>query len=147
MRPYPGRMARSKPTDATAPSGKAGRGPAGGRRGRSSGDAAKVKLDKKGQPKVGRLKKFGNQLRMIKQAYSLTRKNDPKLPWLLIITFVAVAGVVELIAILLGAPFLFIPLAVLMGLLAALKPRPTTRWRASPARLLGYSRACAATGG
>jgi hypothetical protein len=117
-------MARSKPTDTTAPSGKAGRG-------RSSGAAAsgasklgkklgKKKLDKKGEPKVGRLKRFGNQVRMIKQAYSLTRKGDPKLPWILLITFVAVAGVIELIAILLGAPLLYLPVAILLGLLAAL---------------------------
>jgi Domain of unknown function (DUF4191) len=113
-------MARSKPTDTTAPSGKAGRG-------RSSGAAAsgatkldKKKLDKKGEPKVGRLKRFGNQVRMIKQAYSLTRKGDPKLPWILLITFVAVAGLLELIAILLGAPLLYLPVAILLGLLAAL---------------------------
>jgi Domain of unknown function (DUF4191) len=114
-------MARSKSSDATAPGGKAGRGPAGGR-GRSSGAGGKgaTKLDKKGEPKVGRLKRFTNQLGMIRQAYTLTRKNDPKLPWLLLIAFVAVAGVIELIAILLGAPYLFIPLAVLLGLLAAL---------------------------
>jgi hypothetical protein len=117
-------MARSKPTDTTAPSGKAGRG-------RSSGAAAsgasklgkklgKKKLDKKGEPKVGRLKRFGNQVRMIKQAYSLTRKGDPKLPWILLITVVAVAGVIELIAILLGAPLLYLPVAILLGLLAAM---------------------------
>ena len=29
---------------------------------------------------------------MIKQAYSLTRKNDPKLPWIMLIAFVVVAG-------------------------------------------------------
>jgi hypothetical protein len=118
-------MARSKPTDATAPSGKAGRGPKDGGRGRSSGSTAagsgkKTKLDKNGQPKVGRLKKFTGQVGMIKQAYSLTRKNDPKLPWVLLIWFVAVAVVIELIGILLGSPFLFLPLAVIAGGLAAL---------------------------
>ena len=49
-------MARSKPTDATAPGGKAGRGPKDAGRGRSSGSTAASgkapKLDKKGQPKV-----------------------------------------------------------------------------------------------
>jgi hypothetical protein len=122
-------MARSKPTDATAPSGKAGRGPAGGGRGRSAAAAGKEpakgatkagKKGDKGEKKPGRIKRFGNQLRMIKQAYSLTRKNDPKLPWILLIVFVAVAGAVELIAILLGAPYLFIPIAVMLGVLAAL---------------------------
>jgi hypothetical protein len=117
-------MARSKPSDATAPSGKAGRGPKDAGRGRSSGAASgsskAPKLDKKGQPKVGRLKKLGGQARMIKQAYSLTRKNDPKLPWIMLIAFVAVAAVVELVGILLGSPFLFIPLALIAGGLAAL---------------------------
>jgi hypothetical protein len=115
-------MARSKPTDATAPSGKAGRGPKDGGRGRSSGAGASKapKLDKNGQPKVGRLKKLGGQARMIKQAYSLTQKNDPKLPWLMLISFVAVAAVVELIGILLDSPFIFLPLALITGGLAAL---------------------------
>ena len=113
---YPGGMARSKPTDASAPSGKAGRGPKDG--GRGSGKAPK--LDKNGQPKVSRLKKLGGQARMIKQAYSLTRKNDPKLPWIMLIWFVAVAGVVELVGILFNSPFLFLPLALITGALAAL---------------------------
>jgi Domain of unknown function (DUF4191) len=132
-------MARSKPTDATAPSGKAGRSPKDGGRGRSSSAAAPggstaasgsargrsgknkaPKLDKNGQPKVGRLKKIGGQARMIKQAYSLTRKNDPKLPWIMLIWFVAVAAVVELVGILFGSPFMFLPLALITGGLAAL---------------------------
>ena len=117
-------MARSKPSDATAPSGKAGRGPKDAGRGRSAGGSTASgkaqKLDKKGQPKVGRIKKFTGQVRMIKQAYTLTRKNDPKLPWIMLIAFVAVAAVIELIGILLSSPFLFIPLAVISGGLAAL---------------------------
>ena len=119
-------MARSKPSDATAPSGKAGRGPKDAGRGRSSGATAASasgkapKLDKKGQPKVGRLKKLRGQAGMIKQAYTLTRKNDPKLPWVMLIAFVVVAGVIELVGILLGSPFLFLPLAVIAGGLAAL---------------------------
>ncbi|MGY1653600.1 DUF4191 domain-containing protein [Geodermatophilus sp. SYSU D01119] len=122
-------MARSKPTDSTAPSGrgKAATGP--GSRGRTTGGATAAsaagkgkapKVGKDGQPKVGRLKKVGNQARMIKQAYSLTAKNDPKLPWLMLIAFVVVAGLVELVAILFGAPFLFLPIAVVLGLLAAM---------------------------
>jgi hypothetical protein len=130
-------MARSKPSDATAPSGKAGRGPTDGGRGRSSGGTATgssasgtpgkarrfgraPKLDKNGQPKVGRLKKIGGQARMIKQAYSLTRKNDPKLPWVMLIAFVLVAGLIELLGILFDSPFLFLPLALITGGLAAL---------------------------
>src|SRR4051812_42528449 len=119
-------MARSKPTDTPAPSGKAGRGPAAGGRGRGSGaasgsSASGRKGDKKtGEKKPGRLKRFGSQVGMIKQAYTLTRKNDPKLPWILLITFVAVFAVVELIAVLLGSPWLFLPIAILLGALAAL---------------------------
>ncbi|MCF6506999.1 DUF4191 domain-containing protein [Blastococcus sp. MG754426] len=119
-------MARSKSSDPTAPGGTAGRTPkdggrASGATAASSGKAGKApKLDKNGQPKVGRLKKMRSQGSMIKQAYSLTRRNDPKLPWVMLIWFVAVAAVVELIGILLGAPFLFIPLALLFGALAAL---------------------------
>ena len=116
-------MARSKPSDATAPSGKAGRGPKDGGRGRSSGAAASgkaPKLDKNGQPKVSRLKKIGGQARMIKQAYSLTRKNDPKLPWIMLIAFVAVAAVVELVGVLFDSPFLVLPLALITGGLAAM---------------------------
>jgi hypothetical protein len=57
---------------------------------------------------------------MIRQAYSLTRKNDPRLPWYLLVTFVVVAGVVEVLGILFANPFLSIPIAVLLGLLAAM---------------------------
>jgi hypothetical protein len=119
-------MARSKPTDATAPSGKAGRGPKDGGRGRTSGSTASgasgkaPKLDKHGQPKVGRLKKVGAQARMIKQAYSMTRKNDPKLPWVMLIAFVLAFAVVEVIGVLLDSPFLFLPLALVLGALVAL---------------------------
>lgn len=79
-----------------------------------------VKLNRKGKPKKRRLARAGRQLKMIKQAYTLTRRNDPKLPWIMLITFVAVATAVELLAILFGAPYLLIPLAIVMGLLAAM---------------------------
>jgi hypothetical protein len=115
-------MARSKPTDATAPTGKAGRGPKDGGRGRTSaaGSGKAAKLDKNGQPKVGRLKKISGQVGMLKQAYSMTHKNDPKLPWVMLIWFVAVAAVIELVGILLSSPFAFLPLALIGGGLAAL---------------------------
>jgi hypothetical protein len=117
-------MARSKPTESTAPSGKAGRTPKDGGRGRSSapatGGATRAKIDKKGEPKVGRIKRVTNQAGMIRQAFNLTRKNDPRLPWFMLIAFVVVAAVVEVIGVLLASPYLFIPLAVLLGLLAAL---------------------------
>jgi hypothetical protein len=116
-------MARSKPTDTSAPGGKAGRGPATGGRGRSApggkGSSA-AKLDKQGNPKKGRLTRARDQVKMVGQAYKLTKQNDPKLPWALLITFVAVAAVVEVVAIFVASPLLFIPIAVLLGLLAAL---------------------------
>src|SRR3954451_15207706 len=116
-------MARSKPTDATAPSGKAGRGPKDGGRGRSAGSTASgkaPKLGKSGQPKVGLFKKVGNTVRMLKQAYTLTQKNAPRLPWIMLIAFVVVAAVIELIGILLSSPSVFLPLALIAGGLAAL---------------------------
>jgi uncharacterized protein DUF4191 len=129
-------MARSRSTDTSAPSGKAGRGPASGPPGRGSkgstavgagATAAKAgrtpkapKVGKDGQPKVSRLTKLKNQAGMISQAYKMTYKNDPKLPWVMLIAFVVVAAVVELVGILLSSPFLFLPIAVLLGLLAAL---------------------------
>jgi hypothetical protein len=123
-------MARSKPTDPSAPSGKAGRAPKDAGRGRSSGATASgatasgggkaPKLDKKGRPKVSRLKRIGGQARMIKQAYSLTRKNDAKLPWVMLIAFAVAFAVVELIGILFSSPFLLLPLAIIAGALAAL---------------------------
>ena len=116
-------MARSKPTDTSSPGGKAGRGPGAGGRGRNAtggkGSTA-AKGNAKGEKKPGRLRKARDQVRMVGQAYTLTRKNDPKLPWALLITFVAVAAVVEVIGILLDYPYIFIVLAVLVGLLAAL---------------------------
>jgi Domain of unknown function (DUF4191) len=123
-------MARSKPSDSAAPTGKAGRGPGAGRtrgatasgKGATAKGAAATGTGKaaKGEPKQGRIKKFGGQLKLIGQAYSLTAKNDPKLPWVLLAAFVVAAAVVEVIGVLLGSPFLFIPLAVVVGLLVAL---------------------------
>jgi len=126
-------MARSKPSDTPAPSGKAGRGPATGGRGRSSGaasgatavSATKAGKGKKpakdaGAKKPGRLKRFGKQLGMLKQAYSMTRRNDPKLPWILLIACVVTFAVVEVIAILLDSPFLFLPIAIVLAVLVAL---------------------------
>ena len=96
-------MARSKPSS-----------------GSTAASAPAVKLDRKGNPKVGRLKKLRTNAGMIRQAYTLTAKNDPKLPWLLLITFVAVGAVIELIGILVGLPLLFIPIALLFAVLATL---------------------------
>jgi hypothetical protein len=123
-------MARSRSTDSSAPAGAAGRGPSGapgrGSKGATAvtgkgGKAAKApKVGKDGQPKVSRLRKLKSQAGMMTQAYKLTYKNDPKLPWVMLIAFVVVVAVIEVIGILLGSPFLFLPIAVLLGLLAAL---------------------------
>jgi len=93
----------------------------GGGKGAKPGKGAKrAKVGKDGQPKVGRLAKLKSQAGMMIQAYKLTYKNDPKLPWVMLIGFVVVVAVIELIGILLGSRFLFLPVAVLLGLLAAL---------------------------
>jgi hypothetical protein len=116
-------MARSKSTDTSAPGGKAGRGPASGGKGRGSGAASGGKgatASRKGDAKPGRLRKVRDQLSMVRQAYSLTRKNDPRLPWYLLITFVVVAAVVEVLGILFASPYISIPLAILLGVLAAM---------------------------
>src|SRR6195952_3816082 len=130
---YPGRMARSRSTDTSAPAGSAGRGPAGGSPGRGGKGATAVgatgkpgkqpkagKVGKDGQPKVSRLKKMKDQAGMMGQAYKMTYKNDPKLPWVMLIAFVVVLAVVELVGVLLSSPFIFLPIAILLGLLAAL---------------------------
>jgi hypothetical protein len=128
-------MARSRSSDSSAPAGKAGRGPSGSSPGRATGatavgatkDAGRGKAKgkdgrtgKDGGPKVGRLSKVKNQAGMMIQAYKLTQRNDPKLPWVMLIAFVVIVAVVELIGILLGSPFLFLPIAIVLGLLAAL---------------------------
>jgi len=141
-------MARSRSTETSAPAGKAGRGPAGGAPGRSTGatavgaktaqgatavgggkgrragkpaKAAKApKLGKDGQPLPGRITRFKNQAGMLKQAYTLTQRNDPKLPWFMLIAFVVVFAVLEVIGILVGSPIIFAVAGVLFGLLAAL---------------------------
>ena len=126
-------MARSRSTDSPAPTGKAGRGPAGAP-GRHTGATAvgaapggkapkapkAPKLGKDGKPKGSRLAKLKGQAGMMRQAYKLTYKNDPKLPWVMLIAFVAVFAVVELIGVLLDSPLIFLPFAILFGLLAAL---------------------------
>ena len=119
MRPYPGDMARSKPTDTSAPGGKAGRGPAtGGRwRGKGSGAASSTGKD---PAAPGRMAKTREQFRMVGQAYKLTRQNDPKLPWIMLITFVLVAAVVAVLGIVFGSTIVGIVAGVVLGVLAAM---------------------------
>jgi hypothetical protein len=131
-------MARSRSTDSSAPSGTAGRGPAGGAPARTGATAvgaapgksaaapkagkapASGKAAKGDKTKGARLAKLKGQAGMMRQAYTLTYKNDPKLPWVMLIAFVVVAAVVELIGVLLSSPFIFLPFAIIFGLLAAL---------------------------
>ncbi|MPQ97622.1 DUF4191 family protein [Modestobacter sp. I12A-02628] len=135
-------MARSKSSDSSAPAGTAGTGPGGASPGRKGATAAGAtaagkgaagrgeqkagkpakapKLGKDGKPKVGRIKRIKTTFGQIRQAYTLTYKNDRKLPWYLLITFVVAFAVVELIAVLLDSPLLLLPLAIMVGLLAAL---------------------------
>ena len=93
-------MARSKPTD-TRPwrQGRSRPGGADAAEGRAAAAGQGTSASRKGGAKVGRLKKIRDQLGMIRQAYTLTRKNDPRLPWYLLITFVVVAAVVEVLGI------------------------------------------------
>ena len=116
-------MARSKPTDTSAPGGKAGRGPASGGRGRGTGSSAASSGGKsagKDPAKPGRLAKTREQFRMVGQAYKLTRQNDPKLPWIMLITFVLVAAVVVVLGILFGSWIFGIVAGVVLGVLAAM---------------------------
>ena len=82
-RPYPVGMARSKPTDATAPGGKAGRTPQGRRPrpllGLDGCLGQGPEAGQEGPAEGGPAEEVGRPVGMIKQAYSLTRKNDPKL--------------------------------------------------------------------
>jgi hypothetical protein len=110
-----------------APAGKGGDKVAGKDSGKDSGKPAAKRAGKdsgkgggKGEAKEGRIKRFTNQVKLLKQAFTMTRQNDPRLPWFMLIAFVAAAAVVEIVAVLLGHPLLYIPVAVLLGLLAAL---------------------------
>ena len=118
-------MARSKPTDPTAPSGKAGRGPKDGGRGRTAGVRVHrlrqgAQAGQEGPAEGRRLKKFSGQPRMIKQAYTLTREERPEAPLDHADRLRGGRGVVELLGILFSSPFLFLPLAIITGALAAL---------------------------
>jgi hypothetical protein len=108
-------MARSKPSDTSAPGGKAGRGP-GSKRGSGSTAAS----GKKDPAKPGRMAKTREQFRMVWQAYKLTRQNDPKLPWIMLITFAVVAAVVVVLGILFGSLISGIVGGVVLGVLAAM---------------------------
>jgi hypothetical protein len=59
--------------------------------------------------------------RNVRQAFTVTRKNDSRLIPYLVIAFVVPAAVVYVVALLItGNPYLYIPVAVILGLLAAM---------------------------
>ncbi|MEP6852571.1 MAG: DUF4191 domain-containing protein [bacterium] len=61
------------------------------------------------------------QWRSLLQAFTMTRRNDARLIPYLVLAFVVVAAMIYLVALLLtGSRYLFIPIAVLAGLVAAL---------------------------
>ncbi len=63
----------------------------------------------------------GDQWRSIKQAFSMTRKNDSRLIAYMALTFLVTAGVVYALSVLItGHLFYFIPVAVIAGLLGAM---------------------------
>ena len=112
-------MARSRSTDSPAPAAK-GATAVGGKAAKAGKAGKAPKVGKDGKPRAGRLARFKSQAGMMKQAYSLTRKNDPGLPWFMLIAFVVVFAVVEVIGILLSSPIIFLFPALLLGVLAAL---------------------------
>ena len=86
-----------------------------GRRPRGRKAPSSAKKARQGLP----LKKISGQARMIMQAYTLTRKNDPKLPWIMLIVFVVVTAV-RADRDPVRSPFLLLPFAIIPGVLAAL---------------------------
>lgn len=76
-------------------------------------DKAAARADKRAK----RRETFNN----LRQAFTLTRKNDPKfLPLLVIIAVVALAVVYVIVFLITGSPYIPIPFAVLAGVLAGM---------------------------
>jgi ABC-type multidrug transport system fused ATPase/permease subunit len=87
---------------------------------RANKPAKQTRAERKEQRGARRAKRR-DTLRNLRQAFTVTRQNDPKfLPLLVIATVVAVAAVYVLVFFLTGSPFLPIPLAVIVGLLVAM---------------------------
>lgn len=62
----------------------------------------------------------GTRVRQFKQAYSISKKHDPKLPWVMLVAAIVVFTVIEVPAILLWNAWIFLPLALVAALLGAL---------------------------
>lgn len=85
----------------------------------------------------------GTRLRQLKQAYSISRQHDPKLPWAMLITAIAIFTVIEVPAILFWNPWIFLPLALAVALLGALIVFSRRAQRAAFGRVEGQSGAAA----
>jgi hypothetical protein len=59
-------------------------------------------------------------VRQLKQAYTISKRHDPKLPWAMLITAIVVFTVIEVPAILFWNPWIFLPLALVAALLGAM---------------------------
>lgn len=62
----------------------------------------------------------GTRIKQFKQAYTISARHDPKLPWVMLVVAIATFAVVELLGIFLFNPWLLLPLAIAGALLAAL---------------------------
>lgn len=62
----------------------------------------------------------GTRIKQLRQAYSISRKHDPKLPWVMLVVAIATFAVVELIGIFFLNAWLLLPLALAGAVLAAL---------------------------
>jgi len=62
----------------------------------------------------------GTRVRQLKQAYTISKRHDPKLPWAMLITAIVVFTVIEVPAILFWNPWIFLPLALVAALLGAM---------------------------
>lgn len=85
----------------------------------------------------------GTKLRQFKQAYTISREHDPKLPWAMLVTAVVVFTVIEVPAILFWNPWIFLPLALAAALLGALIVFSRRAQRAAFGRVEGQSGAAA----
>lgn len=82
--------------------------------------AKRTRAERKEQ-RAARRAKRRDTLRNLRQAYTITKENDPRfLPLLIIATAVAMAAVYVIVFIVTGSPYLPIPLAVIVGLLVAM---------------------------
>lgn len=62
----------------------------------------------------------GTRLKQIRQAYVISKERDPKLPWILLIVFVATFAVIEVVAIIFSNPWIFLPVALTTAVMATM---------------------------